>query len=70
MVIIKKHELNKMDEKVLVSKLEELRKELMKLNAKIAVGTAPENPKKISEIKRTIARIFTKLNINKKKGGK
>ena len=48
-----------MDEKTLKDKLRELSKELIKINAQIAMGTVPENPGKIKEIKRTIARIKT-----------
>ena len=40
-------------------KLTELRKELMKFNSQIAVGTVPKNPGKIEDIKRTIAKILT-----------
>lgn len=43
----------------LKNKISELKKELMKLNSQIAIGTAPKNPSKVREIKRTIAKIFT-----------
>ena len=56
-----------MDEKLLENKLIELSKELMKINAQIAMGTIPENPGKIKEMRRTIARIKT---IQNQKGGK
>lgn len=62
MAIIKKTELKQMDEKTRNSKLAELRKELIKANAQIAMGTIPENPGKIREIKKTIARINTYKN--------
>jgi len=67
MAIIRNNELTKMEEKTLESKLRELSKELIKINAQIAMGTIPENPGKIKEIRRTIARIKT---IQKLKGGK
>ena len=66
MAIIKKHEFKTMDGKVLNTKLTELEMELMKLNAKVAVGTNPENPIKIRVVKRTIAKILTKLNTKNK----
>lgn len=55
-------ELRKMDKKTMDSKIDELRKELMKLNAQVATGTRPENPGRIQVIKKTIARIHTILN--------
>ncbi len=59
MALIKINELKQMDEKTLENKIEELRKELIKVNAKVAIGTSVENPGKIREIKKTIARILT-----------
>jgi len=52
-------ELNSLKEDALKSRLEELRKELMKFRSQIASGTIPKNPGKIKIIKRTIARIHT-----------
>ena len=46
----------------LVARIAELRKELMKLNAQVAIGTVPKNPGAIRKGKRTIARILTLLN--------
>lgn len=40
-------------------KLVELRVELMKLNAQIAIGTTPKNTKQIRDIKRSLAKIET-----------
>jgi len=67
MAIIRKNEMVQMDEKTLNDKLRELSKELIKINAQIAMGTIPENPGKIKEIRRTLARIKT---MQKTKGGK
>ena len=53
-----------MNELELNSKLTELKKELMKLNSQIAIGTVPKSPGKVKEIKRTIAKI---LSINNEK---
>lgn len=49
----------------LKSKLIELRKELIKLNAQVATGTAIKNPGQIKQTKKTIARILTLSNIKK-----
>lgn len=51
-----------MDKESLQSHLEEMRKELMKVNTQIATGSAPENPGKAKQLKKTIARILTLLN--------
>ncbi len=67
MAIIKKNELIQMDEKSMSEKMNELKKELVKINAQISMGTMPENPGKIKEIRKTIARINT---IKKIKEGK
>tara|TARA_Y100000310_G_C20552540_1_gene748842 strand:- start:848 stop:1060 length:213 start_codon:yes stop_codon:yes gene_type:complete len=67
MVIIRKNEMVKMDKKILNDKLRELNKELIKINAQIAMGTVPENPGKIKEIRRTIARIKTMQNTERGK---
>jgi len=66
MAIIRKNELAQMNEKALDDKMVELKKELIKINAQVAIGTVPENPGKIKEIKITIARIYT---LKKIKGG-
>ena len=38
-------------------KLLELKKELMKENAQVAIGTVPKNPRKLRNAKKTIAKI-------------
>ena len=40
-------------------KMNELKTELMKLNAQVAIGTTPKSTKQIREIKKNIARIET-----------
>ena len=40
-------------------KLQDLKIELMKLNAQVAIGTTPKSTKQIREIKRNIARVET-----------
>ncbi|MEK6826840.1 MAG: 50S ribosomal protein L29 [Nanoarchaeota archaeon] len=62
MAIIKKKELVNLNATQIESKLTELSKEYMKLNAQRAVGTAIENPGRIKLIRRTIARLYTRLN--------
>ena len=67
MAIIKTSELKQMDDKALTNKVNELRNELISINAQVAMGTLPENPGKIKEIKRTIARILTIKNLKEGK---
>ena len=56
---MKAKELRLMNEFDLENKSEELKKELMKINSQIAVGTVPKNPGKVKEIKKTISKILT-----------
>ena len=65
---MKAKELKLMSELELDNKSAELKKELMKINSQIAIGTLPKSPGKIGEMKRAIARILTIKN-NKKKNG-
>jgi len=58
----KKNDISLLDEKKLKERLENFQKELMKLQAQSASGTLPENPGKIRQIKRNIARILTHNN--------
>lgn len=64
---IKNKELNQMDTAQLESKLKELKKELMKINTQKSTGSNPENPGRIKQIKKTIAKILTILKIKSSK---
>lgn len=66
MALIKKSELKQMKELQLNEKLVDLKKEMMKINSQRAVGTIPEKPGRVKEVRKTIARILTKLNQIKK----
>lgn len=63
---IRKSELKAMDEKTARERLVQLKTELMKLNAQVAVGTNIESPGRIKATKRNIARLLTLLNSKKK----
>ena len=65
MALIKKNEFRQLNIKQLQDKVVELRKELMKLNAQIRVGTTLESPGKPKLIKKTIARAYTLLTQKK-----
>jgi len=62
MAIIKRQELKQITESQIEDKLTELKKELMRLSTQRAMGTAIENPGKIKEIRRSIARLLTTKN--------
>ena len=71
MAIIKKSELLNISEEAIHTKLNELRKEMIKINAQRSSKSLPENPGKIKEIRRTIAKLLTKLhNLPKKENAK
>ena len=62
MAIIKKKELRSLGNEELQEKLQQLRTELSTEKGATASGTRAENPGRIKEIKRTIARILTTLH--------
>jgi large subunit ribosomal protein L29 len=47
--------MNKVD---LTAKLEELKKERIKLNAQVSTGTTPKSPGQVKQVKKNIARIL------------
>ncbi|MAG47794.1 50S ribosomal protein L29 [archaeon] len=63
--MVKKKDLKKLTEQGLNERLEELRKEMIKINAQISTGTPPENKGGVKQVKKNIARILTYLNQNK-----
>ncbi len=67
MAILRSDEINDMDSKEMEEKVFELRNELLRERSKVASGGAPDNPGRVKEIKRTIARILTIENMKTKK---
>ena len=66
MAILKNKEIKNMGEEELKKKLKDLRKELMKINSQRATKANIENPGKIKQIKKTVAKILTQIKkINK-----
>lgn len=59
---MKMNELKTLQNNELQERLAELRKELMKERAQIAIGAALKSPGKVRSAKRTIARITTLLH--------
>ena len=56
---MKAKEIRSMGKEDLKAKLEELKKELMKVNTQISTGTTPKSPGQVKQIKKNIARILT-----------
>ncbi len=67
MVILRNEDIRDMSSDEIEEKLMELRNELLRERSIVAAGGAPENPGRIKEIRRTIARMKT---INAEKGVK
>ncbi|MEM2897150.1 MAG: 50S ribosomal protein L29 [Candidatus Bathyarchaeia archaeon] len=59
MPILRKREIREMPREERLKKLKELRVELTRLKTTVAAGGALDNPSKIREIRKTIARILT-----------
>jgi len=64
--ILRPSEIRDMNVEEMRAKLRELRTELARARATVAAGGSPENPARIRELRRTIARVIT---IMKEKGG-
>lgn len=62
MAILKTSEIRDMDGDELDEKMNDLQKELVEERGQIEVGGFAENPGRIKEMKKTIARIKTVLN--------
>ncbi len=62
MVLLRTEELEDMSRKELEEKMDELQLELAKEKAQVKIGGVPENPGKMNEMRKTIARIKTMLS--------
>jgi large subunit ribosomal protein L29 len=65
MAILRSEEIRDMAEEEMDDKIFELRSELLSERSKIAAGGVADNPGRIKEIRRTIARILTIKKENK-----
>ena len=59
MAILRSEEVRDLSVEEMEEKIKELKNELLREKSMIASGGAPENPGRIREIRRTIARILT-----------
>ena len=67
MAILKMREIRNMSPQERERRLNELRTELMRLRTMVKAGGAVENPARIRELRRTIARILTVENEEKRR---
>lgn len=67
MTIIKMNEIRELASEGRVKKVEELRAELLNLMGMVKTGGSVENPSRVKEIRRTIARILTVENEERRK---
>jgi large subunit ribosomal protein L29 len=67
---MKSKELHTLSIGELKDKLSEAYKDLMKQNAQIATGTVPKSPGQIKQLKKTIAKINTIIQIKQKGNNK
>ncbi len=65
LAIIKKKQLSQMSNADLTTRLGELRLELAKEKGQIAIGGTPSNPGRVRELKKTIAKVLTKISQKK-----
>jgi len=63
---MKAKEIRSTDKNTINEKISELKKELVKINAQVAIGAALKNPGEIKKIKKMLARILT-INYEKTK---
>ncbi|MEA1993998.1 MAG: 50S ribosomal protein L29 [Euryarchaeota archaeon] len=59
MAILRKEEIREMNINEMYERLDEFKSEFSREKAMLALGSAPENPGKIGELRRTIARMKT-----------
>lgn len=64
MAILKTDEIRNMNESELKEKMSDLKKEIVEERGQIETGGFADNPGRIKEMKKTIARIKTVLNEN------
>jgi large subunit ribosomal protein L29 len=62
MAIIRANEIRQLSEVELQEQMDKLRIELIQHNGKVSAGGSTENPGRIRELRRTIARLLTEQN--------
>lgn len=70
MAILKPNEIRDMSLEEMEAELAELRSELARERAVAAAGGALENPGRVKELRRTIARVLTIMKEKQREGGR
>jgi len=70
MPILRVSEIRKMSDEERRRRLSELRAELMRAKTMVKAGGSIENPSRIRELRRAIARILTVMNEERRKSGR
>ncbi|MCD6538675.1 50S ribosomal protein L29 [Candidatus Bathyarchaeota archaeon] len=70
MPILRVSEIRKMSDEERRRRLSELRAELMRAKTMVKAGGSLENPSRIRELRRAIARILTVMNEERRKSGR
>mgnify|MGYP000020469362 CR=1 FL=1 len=68
--ILRVSEIRKMSDEERKRRLSELRAELMRAKTMVKAGGSLENPSRIRELRRAIARILTVMNEERRKSGR
>ena len=63
MAVVKPRDLKNIAASDIDAKIKEFTKELIKLNAQRATGTIPKKPSDIKNLRKNIARMYTKKNL-------
>ncbi|MDD5177751.1 MAG: 50S ribosomal protein L29 [Candidatus Nanoarchaeia archaeon] len=67
MALIKKNELRNMTKEQMEHKIEDLNKDMLKINVQRATKTTIESPGRVKQIKKTIAMLLTRIHAQKTK---
>ena len=70
MPILRISDIRKMSDEERKRRLSELRAELMRAKTMVKAGGSLDNPSRIRELRRTIARILTVMNEERRKSGR
>jgi len=65
MALFRARDVSQLSDVELVEQIDKLRMDLIQYRGKVSAGGAPENPGKICDIRRTIARMMTEQNRRK-----
>ncbi|MBN1166171.1 MAG: 50S ribosomal protein L29 [Methanospirillaceae archaeon] len=65
MALFRARDVSQLSDVEIIEQIDKLKMDLIQYRGKVSSGGAPENPGKIGEIRRTIARLMTEQNQRK-----